>query len=116
MSGQAVHMSALAEYTGTLLHNAESRQAEVDGEGHYMPVLCLDIELDTPLRTHMHVEQLFKDGQFKQAHFAAQRLKKGMRVTVQAPLTALRLIAANTTHIHVIHDDKPQESAAPCHP
>jgi hypothetical protein len=34
-----------------------------------------------------------------------------MRVKVQAPLVGMRLVAANTTHIHVLHD-QPQEQTA----
>lgn len=97
-----MHTSALAEYTGTLLHPAEARTAVLDHDGHSVPVLCLDIELDNMLRTHLHVEQPFPSGHFTQAKHAAHRLKKGMRVTVQAPLTDVRLVAANTAHIHVL--------------
>ena len=94
-------MSApLAEYTGTLLHKAEARTAMLDHDGHAVPVLCLDIELDNPLHTHMHVEQPFPAGHHAQAHAAAHRLVKGTRVTVQAPLIGLRLVASNTSHIH----------------
>ncbi|MDO9235974.1 MAG: hypothetical protein Q7U28_08080 [Aquabacterium sp.] len=93
--------TALGEYTGTLLHGAEARTALIDGDGHSVPVLCLDLELDNPLRTHLHVEQPFPVGHGQQAVAAAQRLKKGMRVTVQAPLVGLRLVAPNTSHIHL---------------
>jgi hypothetical protein len=93
--------AALGEYTGTLLHGAEARVAALDKEGHTIPVLCLDLELDNALRTHLHVEQPFPIGHNLQAVAAAQRLKKGMRVTVQAPLVGLRLVAPNTSHIHL---------------
>lgn len=93
-----------AEFTGVLLHRAEARTLLLDREGHAMPVLCLDIELDGAMHTHMHVEQPFPPGQYAQAQAAAHRLTKGTRVTVQAPLVGLRLIAANTTHIHTHHD------------
>lgn len=92
--------SALAEYTGTLLNRAEARTARLDHDGHAVPLLCLDIELDNPLHTHMHVEQPFPLGHHAQAIAAAHRLVKGMRVTVQAPLIGLRLVASNTSHIH----------------
>jgi hypothetical protein len=92
--------ATLAEYTGTLLHKAEARTAMLDHDGHAVPVLCLDIELDNPLHTHMRVEQPFPAGQHTQAAAAAHRLKKGTRVTVQAPLIGLRMVASNTSHIH----------------
>lgn len=104
--------AALAEYTGTLLQNAQARSAIIDHDGHTVPVLCLDLELDTALRTHMHVEQPFQAGAQTQAEAAAHRLKKGMRVTVQTPLAGVRLVASNTAHIHT-HPAAPQ-GAEPC--
>lgn len=108
-----MHTSAqpLAEYTGTLTHQAEARMLPIDHAGHLVPGLCLDIELDNSLHTHMHVEQPFTHGDIEQARAAAHRLKKGVRVTVQAPLVGLRLVAGNAAHIHVLKE--PQETQ-PC--
>ena len=72
----------------------------------------MDIELDNALRNVMHVEQPFPAASFEQARAAAHRLKKGMRVTVQAPLVGIRLVAGNATHIHVIPE--PQQEEIPC--
>ena len=94
---------AQLEYTGTLIHPAQARSQVLDTEGHTVPVLCFDIELDNTLHSRMHVEQPFPLNHYPQAHAAAHRLKKGMRVTVQAPLIDLRLIACNATHVHVIN-------------
>lgn len=95
------------EYSGTLLHGAEARSRVPDGGTQAVPVLCLDIVLDNTLHNLMHVEQPFPPDHFKQAAAAAHRLKKGMRVTVQAPLPDLRLVARNATHIHVIKPTNP---------
>lgn len=95
-----------AEYTGTLLHRAEARHTQPHGDSHSVPVLCMDIELETHFRTTLHVEQPFPEGNFTQCEAAAHRLKKGMRVTVQAPLVGMRLVARNATHIHTHHTDK----------
>jgi len=97
-----------AEYTGTLLHGAETRTTVLDIEGNAVPTLCLEIELDNAICTHLLVEQFFPLGQFPQCQAASKRLKKGVRVTVQAPLVGMRLIARNATHIHI----HPQEQAA----
>jgi hypothetical protein len=102
--------SQLAEYTGTLLHKAEARTAMLDHDGHAVPVLCLDIELDNTLHTHMRVEQPFPSGHHAQAHAAAHRLVKGTRVTVQVPLIGLRLVASNTSHIHTHTHPTPEAS------
>lgn len=100
---------ALLEYTGVLLHHAEARTA-LDGAGHGVPVLCLDIELPTPDHTPLHIQQPFPAGHHAQAEAAAHRLKRGMVVTVQTPLAGMRLIAQNAVHIHVVsHPPKEQE-------
>ena len=98
------------EYTGTLLHTAQARTAMLDGEGHCIPVLCLEVELDNAFHTTLHVEQPFLKGDFKQCQAAAHHFKKGMRVTVHAPLVGMRLVARNATHIHIVHEH--QELAA----
>lgn len=97
-----------AEYTGTLIHPAEARTGLLDKEGQSVPVLCMDIELDSITHNLMRVEQPFPAGEFNQCQAAARRLKEGTRVTVQAPLVGLRLVARNATHVHVIN----QEAAA----
>lgn len=93
------------EYTGTLQANAHTR-IDPSAHGGFTPLLCLDMVLDNAHRTLLHVEQPFKTNDYEAARMAARRLKKGMRVTVEAPLVGLRLVARNATHIHVI---KPQQ-------
>ncbi len=99
-----------AEYTGVLLHRAEARINVLDNEGRTGPVLCLDLRLENSFHNTLHVEQPFPTDQFAQCTAAAHRLKKGMRVTVHAPLVGMRLVARNATHIHT-HPD-PLEQAA----
>jgi hypothetical protein len=99
----------VGEYTGILLQQAEARVAQIDTQGHVLPVLCLDLELDNQLHTRLHVEQPFLTGCHDQARAAAHRLTKGLRVTVQAPLISLRIVANSATHIHV---HQPQEQPA----
>lgn len=106
--------SLVAEYTGTLIHGAEARSAVLDSQ-HVVPVLCMDIELENAMHTAMHVEQPFPEGHYAQAQAAAHRLKRGMRVTVRAPLVGVRLVARNASHVHVIPEPKTdffQEQAA----
>lgn len=102
-------IAPMLEYSGTLVHCAEARTRVLDGRAA-VPVLCMDIELDNSLHNLMHVEQPFPPDHFKQAEAAAHRLKKGMRVTVQAPLLDLRLVARNAAHIHVIKPTEEQPS------
>ena len=103
MMQASAQTAALIEYSGTLLHAAEARTSVTDREGHMVPVLVFDIELDNSFRTPLHVEQYFPAGHQVQAQAAAHHYKKGQRVTVQVPLLTLRMggIAA---HINVPKD------------
>ena len=87
--------------TGTLLHTAQVRTKVLDGEGHAVPVLCMDLELDNALHTHVHSEQPFPADQHTQCEAIARQYKKGTRITVQAPLVGARLVLPNVTHIQV---------------
>ena len=89
---------------GTLTERAVARTKVLDGE-HAVPVLCLELVTDTPLRLPVHVEQPFPAGHFAQCEAAARRLRKGQHVTVQAPVLGWRLIAANATHIHIDNNE-----------
>ena len=108
----AVHTSAQGplpsnwphgEYTGTLTENAQARIG-TSTDGGFIPMLCLDMELDNQYGTRLHVEQPFHTNDYEAARMAARRLKKGMRVTVEAPLVGLRLVARNATHVHILKD------------
>jgi len=106
------------EHTGVLVHAAEVRARPLDGEGHMVPVVCCDIELENKYRTPMRVEKLFPIGHHEQAKAEAHRLKKGVRITVQAPLFDFRLVAPNASHIF-IHPaapaaHQPLETSEPC--
>ncbi len=92
----------VAEYTGTLLHRAEVRTAVLDGEGHSVPVLCMDVELHNDFHTRTHFEQPYPVGQYEQAMAAAHQLKKGALVTIQAPLVDVRISARNSTLVAVV--------------
>lgn len=99
----------VASFTGVLLAHAQVRAKPLDAEGHMVPVLCMEIELDCAARNHMHVEQPFPANLQAACQAAAHRYRKGTRVTVEAPIVGLRMVATNTTHIHV---HQPEETAA----
>lgn len=104
-------------YKGTLLRHAELRHVQIDGEGHLVPCICMEVELENGARTPMHVEKLFPRDDIKQATEEAHSLKKGMRVEVQAPLVGLRLVARNATCITPIPEpanDLFQEELSQC--
>lgn len=90
------------QWSGTLIDGAAVRTRILDNEQHAVPVVCMDIELDCPMRNVMHVEQPFPPDHHKQAEAAARRLKKGTHITVDVPPLDLRFTARNVSHIHVI--------------
>lgn len=100
-------------YTGTLLHNAEARVGVVDHEGHTLPMICMDVEIDSIMHNRMHIEQPFPAGQQAQAIAAAARHKKGMTITFQLALADVSLIGKNVLHIHTHHTPAP-ETTKPC--
>jgi hypothetical protein len=85
--------------TGTLASNGEARMKVIDSEGHTVPVLVLDLQGEAGVHMPMHIEQLFPPGHMTQAQAAARRYRKGLRVTVQAPVLSVR-IAVTASHIH----------------
>ena len=101
MHATPMHPSARATlaYTGTLLHAAQARTTVIDHDGHTVPVLCMDIELDNAEHTHMHVEQAYPRDHYTQCEAAARRYKRGDRVEVGAPLTAQALVVRYASHI-----------------
>lgn len=98
----------MARFTGVLIAHGQARMKQLDSEGHMVPVLVLDIELDGALHNHLHAEQLFGVDQQQACEAAAHRYRKGVRVTVDAPVIGLRMVATNTTHIHVHKSDEEQ--------
>lgn len=92
--------------SGHILTKPVVRSLPIDGEGHVVPVLCMDIESDGPARLPIHVEQPFPMDHYAQCEAAAKRYRKGQHITVQAPAVGLRLAVTNVAHIHT---DQPQE-------
>jgi len=83
----------LVEYTGTLLQAAEVRRLAPEGQAGRGQVVCLLMELDTVLRTRMHVERPYAPHQRDLAEAEARQLRKGMRVTVRMPMECIKLVA-----------------------
>lgn len=96
----------LAEFTGTLIADAQARSKPVDAQGHMQPVIVMDVRLDNATHNHLRVEQPFAGLQMHIAEAAARRYTKGTRVTVQAPVAWLHIKAENTQHIHVLQPEE----------
>jgi len=107
------HKFAFA-YVGTFLHKAEVRTKLLDGNAHHVPVVCMDVELDNNMHTHMHVERPYATNEHALAEADAARLKRGTRVTVEASMLDLRLLVRNAAQVTPIAT-LPAASAAPTH-
>jgi len=104
---------ASAEYIGTLIAPAQCRMRPIDADGHMAPVLVLQIELDTLLRTRMRVEQPFPAHAHHACEAAARRLRVGTVLAVEAPLAGVHMVATRTQHVRVMSlPTHPTEEAA----
>lgn len=97
----------MLQFTGTLIAPAQARTTILDGEGHTLPVLCMDIELDNSECSRLHVEQLFLSGKHRECEAAAHRYKTGQRITIETQHTSISLVARYASHIHAHHDAAP---------
>ncbi len=48
-------VDGMGVYTGTLINRAEARTMVIGKDGRALPVLCLDVQIDNDLLTHLHV-------------------------------------------------------------
>jgi hypothetical protein len=93
---------ASATFIGTLIQHGQVRSMDIDGQGHMVPVLILTLQTDAPGHNHLQSQQPFPADRRDQCEAAARRYRKGMRVSVQAPVASLRMYAGNTLHVHVL--------------
>lgn len=84
-------------FTGTLVHHGEVRLKQLDGQGHHVPVVCIDLEHVGAGHHRMHVEQPFTEASRPDAEQLAKRLRKGQTVTVTTGLTDIRLFLPAAT-------------------
>lgn len=81
---------AQIQITGTLLQDAEVRTMQMGTDRMAMPVLTLLIESDGPARLPVRAEQVYPPSLRNQAEEAARAMRKGMRVSVDAPVEQIR--------------------------
>ncbi len=94
--------------SGYILQKPEVRNRPIDSEGHVVPVLCIELESDSPTRLPIHIEQPFPVDHHAQCEAAARRYRKGQHITIQAPALGLRLVVNNVEHIHADPKENPQ--------
>ena len=97
----------MLQFIGTLIAPAQARTTILDAEGHTLPVLCMDIEVDNSECSRLHVEQLFPSGKHRECEAAAHRYKTGQRITIETQHTSISLVARYVSHIHLHPDAAP---------
>ncbi len=83
------------------MDKAQARFKPADDEGHVVPVLCMQLQLENVAKTRLLIEQPFLHCQHEQVKAAAHKHKVGERLTVELPLHELQMICHSALHIHV---------------
>lgn len=100
------------ELSGVLLQDAEVRTRPMGDDNTAMPVLCLVMQTDGCCTAPVRAEQVYPAAMRGDADRAARALKKGMHVTVWAPIAELRTTLGMSTRIQV-HGRDTQAHATP---
>lgn len=100
------------ELSGVLLQDAEVRTRPMGDDNTAMPVLCLVMQADGRCTAPVRAEQVYPAGLRSDADRAARSLKKGMRVTVWAPIAQLRTTLGMASRIQV-HGRDSKANATP---
>lgn len=101
--------------TGELIDHATVRHLPVDGS-HIVPVLCFDVRiLGSVAHTIAHVQQGFALGEEAACEHRAKELRRGVQVTIKAPLVGVELVMHNATAVHIVQPatTEPAREAVP---
>lgn len=97
----ALNTDAQLQISGVLLHDAQVRTIPMGEDSTAMPVQCLVIQADHSCHGPVRAEQVYPPQLRGEADAAAKAMKKGMRVTVRAPIAHLRTTLAMSSHIEI---------------
>ena len=106
------------ELSGVLLQDAEVRTRPMGDDNTPMPVLCLVMQTDGNCTAPVRAEQVYPAGLRSDADRAAKSMKKGMRVTVWAPIAQLRTTLGMSSRIQLhgrATQPKANQSKEPAH-
>ena len=103
---------AQIQISGVLLLDAEVRSRPMGEDNTAMPVLCLVMQSDGSCTAPVRAEQVYPTALRGDADRAARSMKKGMRVTIWAPIAQLRTTLGMSSRIEV-HGRATQANAAP---
>ena len=91
--------TAAMQISGTLAQNAELRNKVLDGDGHTVPVICMEVITQGATAMPVRVEWPQPVGTHAEAERLCKRLRRGTTVQVQAPLLGMHLVAANASQV-----------------
>ena len=97
----ALNTDAQLQISGVLLRDAEVRTVPMGEDRTAMPVISLVIQTDHSCHGPLRAEQVYPPAMRGDAEAAAKAMKKGQRVTVQAPIAQLRTTLAWVSKIEV---------------
>ena len=103
---------AQIQLSGMLLQDAEVRTVPMGEDKTPMPVLCLLMQSDGSCHAPVRAEQVYPPALRQEAERIAHGMKKGMRITVWAPIAHLRTTLAMSSRIEV-HGRAKQAKATP---
>ncbi len=98
---------ALILITGTLVQDAEVRTLPQGVDSTPMPVLCLLIDSDGPGQLPVKAEQVYPPAARAQAQQRAKSYKRGMRVSITAPVHQIRHTLGHCSDIQPLHEPAP---------
>lgn len=101
----AASMGQTFKIVGKLTRNAELRSKPSRDKLHVVPVVCLEVKNNDPTGPQLcYAEREFTDATRCQAEYFAKKLLKGTVVTVQAPVTDMRVSVCHPDSIRP-HDN-----------
>lgn len=104
---------AQIQLSGELLQDAEVRTIPMGEDRTPMPVICLVLRTDGSCSTPVRAEQVYPAAMRGDAQRIATGMKRGMRITVWAPVAHMRTTLAMSSRIEVHGLTKPTQSTTP---
>lgn len=96
---------------GVLLQDAEVRTVPMGEDKTPMPVIVLVLRSDGSCSTPVRAEQVYPAALRRDAERIAAGMKKGMRITVWAPIAHMRTTLAMSSRIEVHGRARPTQAA-----
>lgn len=97
--------TAAMQLQGTLAHDADLRTKVLDGDGHTVPVICMEVITGGAAAMPVRVQWPQPAGAHAEAERLCKRLRRGTPVQVLAPLLGMHLVAPNASQVVPLEPD-----------